>query len=61
MAAWCAIEAFSTTCAVPIEDSEGYWLSGGCSSVHGLGGGRSLGTRLDRAHAGAWLKSGVLV
>ena len=29
----CAIEAHSTTCAVPIENSESYWLSGGCSSV----------------------------
>ena len=27
MAARCATEAFSTTCAVHIEDCEGWWLS----------------------------------
>ena len=33
MAARCATEAFSTTCAVHIEDSEGWWLSGCRGSV----------------------------
>ena len=28
-----ATEAFSTTCAVHIEDCEGWWLSGCCGSV----------------------------
>ena len=28
VAARCATEAFSTTCAVHIEDCEGWWLSG---------------------------------
>ena len=32
-AARCATVAFSTTCAVHIEDCEGWWLSGCCSSV----------------------------
>ena len=29
----CVTEAFSTTCAVHIEDCEGWWLSGCCGSV----------------------------
>ena len=29
----CATEAFSTTCAVHIEDCEGWWLSSCCGSV----------------------------
>ena len=33
MAARCATEAFSTTCAVHIDDCEGWWLSGCCGSV----------------------------
>ena len=33
MAARCATEAFSTTCAVHIEDCGGWWLSGCCGSV----------------------------
>ena len=33
MAARCATEAFSTTCAVHIEDCEGWWFSGCCGSV----------------------------
>ena len=33
MAARCATGAFSTTCAVHIEDCEGWWLSGCCGSV----------------------------
>ena len=33
MAAGCATEAFSTTCAVHIRDCEGWWLSGCRSSV----------------------------
>ena len=31
--AGCTTEAFSTTCAVYIEDCEGWWLSGCCGSV----------------------------
>ena len=31
--AGCATEAFSTTCAVHIEDCGGWWLSGCCGSV----------------------------
>ena len=33
VAARCATEAFRTTCAVYIEDCEGWWLSGCCGSV----------------------------
>ena len=33
MAARCVTKAFSTTCAVHIEDCEGWWLSGYCGSV----------------------------
>ena len=33
VAARCVTEAFSTICAVHIEDCEGWWLSGCCSSV----------------------------
>ena len=29
----CATEAFSTTCAVHVEDCEGWWLSDCCGSV----------------------------
>ena len=33
MAARCATEAFSTPCTVHVEDCEGWWLPGCCSSV----------------------------
>ena len=36
----CATEAFSTTCAVHIEDCGGWWLSSGHGSVRG----RALGS-----------------
>ena len=41
IAATCAAEAFSTTCALRIKDCGGWWLSGCCSSVV-----RTLGTHV---------------